>query len=140
MGCFVCMYCFVVMVISLYLLFIRLYDDSRDNRMFDRSEIIVFDRKVERYDRREDRFMDFRDNRIDRSFGDRRDRDNFSRDSRLERRSTERFERLVIVKDVVRNEIVIVFIGKGIRVMFYFVYIFRERDRSNVRDDRRDSF
>lgn len=93
MGCFVCMYCFVVMVISLYLLFIRLYDDSRDNRMFDRSEIIVFDRKVERYDRREDRFMDFRDNRIDRSFGDRRDRDNFSRDSRLERRSTERFER-----------------------------------------------
>lgn len=104
MGCFVCMYCFVVMVISLYLLFIRLYDDSRDNRMFDRSEIIVFDRKVERYDRREDRFMDFRDNRIDRSFGDRRDRDNFSRDSRLERRSTERFERLVIVKDVVRNE------------------------------------
>lgn len=140
MGCFVCMYCFVVMVISLYLLFIRLYDDSRDNRMFDRSEIIVFDRKVERYDRREDRFMDFRDNRIDRSFGDRRDRDNFSRDSRLERRSIERFERLVIVKDVVRNEIVIVFIGKGIRVMFYFVYIFRERDRSNVRDDRRDSF
>lgn len=93
MGCFVCMYCFVVMVISLYLLFIRLYDDSRDNRMFDRSEIIVFDRKVERYDRREDRFMDFRDNRIDRSFGDRRDRDNFSRDSRLERRSIERFER-----------------------------------------------
>lgn len=104
MGCFVCMHCFVVMVIPLYPLLIRLYDDSRDNRMSDRSETTAFDRKVERYDRREDRSMDSRDNRSDRSFGDRRDRDNFSRDSRPERRSTERFERLVTVKDAVRNE------------------------------------
>lgn len=35
---------------------------------------------------------------------------------------------------------VTVFTGKGIRVMSYFVHIFRERDRSNARDDRRDSF
>lgn len=44
------------------------------------------------------------------------------------------------MKDAVRNETVTVFTGKGIRVMSYFVHIFRERDRSNARDDRRDSF
>lgn len=35
---------------------------------------------------------------------------------------------------------VTVFTGKGIQVMSHFVHIFRERDRSNARDDRRDSF
>lgn len=38
------------------------------------------------------------------------------------------------------NETVTVFTGNGIQVMSCFAQIFRERDRSNARDDRRDSF
>ena len=95
-ACFVfCMPCSVVMVNPLYPLLIRLYDDSRDNRVSDRSQTTAFDRKVERYDRREDRAVESRDTRSDRSFGDRRDRDSFSRDGRQDRRSNERFERWV---------------------------------------------